>query len=45
MKDIMNIAYFYGDNPLFVITTNHLAAVGIHYLMNIQTYYDPFSKG
>ena len=49
MENIVKILAFYGDNPLIIVYTNHLAAFGIQYLLNMKegdkNYYDPLNKG
>lgn len=48
MENIVKILAFYGDNPLIIVYTNHLAAFGIQYLLNMKegdkNYYDPLNK-
>lgn len=50
MDNVVKILGFYGEKPLIIIYTDHLAAVGIQYLLNMNQdnkkyFYDPFSKG
>uniref|UniRef100_A0A2H8TYN3 Sentrin-specific protease 7 n=1 Tax=Melanaphis sacchari TaxID=742174 RepID=A0A2H8TYN3_9HEMI len=49
MDNVVKILGYYGENPLLIIYTNHLAAVGIQYLLNMNEddkshLYDPLSK-
>ncbi|XP_008184775.1 uncharacterized protein LOC100163781 isoform X3 [Acyrthosiphon pisum] len=49
MDNVVKILGFYGEKPLIIIYTDHLAAIGIQYLLNMnqdnKTYfYDPLSK-
>jgi len=50
MDNVVKILGFYGEKPLIIIYTDHLAAVGIQYLLNMSQdnknyFYDPLSKG
>lgn len=50
MDNVAKILCFYGEKPLIIIYTDHLASVGIQYLLNMNkdnktSFYDPFSKG
>lgn len=50
MDNVVKILGYYGENPLIIIYTNHLAAAGIQYLLNMNEdnknhFYDPLSKG
>ncbi|KAL4122453.1 hypothetical protein QTP88_014782 [Uroleucon formosanum] len=49
MDNVVKILCFYGEKPVIVIYTDHLAAVGIQYLLNMKqdnkkSFYDPLSK-
>ncbi|KAL4082352.1 hypothetical protein QTP88_030029 [Uroleucon formosanum] len=49
MDNVAKILCFYGEKPLIIIYTDHLASVGIQYLLNMNkdnktSFYDPFSK-
>jgi len=50
MDNVVKILGSYGENPLIIIYTDHAAAVGIQYLLNMNEddknyFYDPLSKG
>ncbi|XP_060840031.1 uncharacterized protein LOC132921177 [Rhopalosiphum padi] len=49
MDNVVKILGYHGENPLIIIYTNHLAAVGIQHLLNMNEddknhFYDPLSK-
>jgi len=50
MENVVKILGYHGENPLIIIYTNHLAAAGIQFLLNMNVdnknhFYDPLSKG
>jgi len=50
MDNVVKILGSYGEKPLLIIYTDHVAAVGIQYLLNMNEddknyFYDPLSKG
>ncbi|XP_027839005.2 uncharacterized protein LOC114121055 isoform X2 [Aphis gossypii] len=49
MDNVVKILGYHGENPLIIIYTNHLAAAGIQFLLNMNEdnknhFYDPLSK-